>query len=135
MSVVCSQTLNLPPSCDITAEKGMAMTAQNGFTIDVREGRVIVSGELDMACAPSMSESILRLAAATGGRVVLDLSEVTFMGSCGINELLRMHDVLSLRVVAVSPQVRRVLDITDLSWLILDADSRPIDGRVAALIA
>ena len=107
------------------------MTPQAGFSIDMREGRIVVSGELDMASAPAMSESILRLAAATGGQVVLDLSEVSFMGSCGIKELLRMREVLSLQVVAVSPQVQRVLDITDMSWLVLDADSRTSDGRVA----
>ncbi|HUP73517.1 MAG TPA: STAS domain-containing protein, partial [Acidimicrobiales bacterium] len=81
------------------------------------------------------SESILRLEAAAEGQVALDLSGVTFMGSCGIKELLRMRDVLSLRVDAVRPQVQRVLDITDLSWLILDADSRTSDGRVEALTA
>jgi anti-sigma B factor antagonist len=110
----------------------MAMTPQDGFSIEVHEGRVVVAGELDMASAPAMSQSILRLEAAAAAQFLLDLSGVTFMGSCAINELLRMRELLSLRVVAVSPQVQRVLDITDLSWLILDADARTSDGRAAA---
>ena len=105
------------------------MKPQDGFSIDVCEGRVVVSGELDMASAPAMTEAILRQAAATGGQAVLDLSEVTFMGSCGITELLRMREILSRSVVAVSPQVLRVLDITDMSWLVLDAAARTSAGR------
>ena len=47
-----------------------------------------ISGELDLATAPQLTEALRDTSSA--GQVVLDLSELTFMDSCGIRALLEL---------------------------------------------
>jgi anti-sigma B factor antagonist len=68
-------------------------------------------------------------------RVVVDLSEVTFMDSAGINALVaayhRVGPDSELRLVGLRPNVRRVFEITGLLELIRvepsDDPSAPVD--------
>ena len=95
------------------------MTPQAGFSIDVREGRVVVSGELDMASAPAMSESILRLAAATGGQVVLDLSEVKRGRSLAFQQRHpRVAKFLSESTLSAAPRPKTISVVlrNDAGW-------------------
>jgi anti-anti-sigma factor len=108
---------------------------RHGLSIDVRGDCVVVAGELDTASVSAMSETVLRHAFATAKQVVLDLSGVTFMGPGGVRELLRLNSALSLRGVVASPQVQRVLEITGLSWLVLDTDEETGVEREEAHIA
>jgi anti-sigma B factor antagonist len=66
------------------------------FEIDVHaEGErtvVSVSGELDMATATSMRETVLELPEAGRRRVVADLSGVTFIDCQGLNTLVALDD-------------------------------------------
>ncbi|MFV2100341.1 STAS domain-containing protein [Micromonospora sp. LOL_024] len=79
---------------------------------------VVVTGEVDMATADSMLETVLREPAA---RVTLDLRAVTFFDSAGIHAVVRLagHYPGALTVLP-SRQVSRVLEIAGLStqpWL------------------
>ncbi|MCX4473860.1 STAS domain-containing protein [Micromonospora sp. NBC_01655] len=75
--------------------------------------RVVVSGEVDMATADTMLQSVLREPA---GRVTLDLRAVTFFDSVAIHAVVQLSrrypDALT---VLPSRQVRRVLEISGLA--------------------
>jgi len=81
---------------------------------------VEVAGEVDMATSPQVTEAV---EAAPDGcrRVVVDLSEVTFLDSSGLNSLVGSRRSLGargieLRVVSPSDHVvRRVFEIAQLT--------------------
>jgi anti-sigma B factor antagonist len=69
-------------------------TDHTAFSIETSEvgGRLLVRprGELDLATAPDLEELVMgRL--AEGGRVVLDLRELSFMDSNGVRVLVAAH--------------------------------------------
>jgi anti-anti-sigma factor len=80
---------------------------------DLRGDRLIlVHGELDVATAPWLAALLKRLRERRHP-VVLDLSEVAFMDSSGLNVLLDAHaagrrDGWSFSIRRVSPRVARV---------------------------
>jgi len=79
-----------------------------------------VSGDLDLASAPRLSEALAELVADP---VVVDLSECTFLDSAGMGVLLASARALSdagrsLRVAAADPRILRVLEITAVDTLI-----------------
>lgn len=99
------------------AEFGVAVVSSEHERAIVR-----VAGDLDMATADSLAEA----GASVGGveRLVLDLTECTFLDSAGvraITSLLRDHGRVSL--VVVDPGIRRVLEITALDTMLEIHDS------------
>jgi anti-anti-sigma factor len=79
------------------------------------QGVIWLSGELDMATSPEFRA--VALAAVDGrDRLVIDLSELSFLGSAGIRELLSLADQTRSGIVLRSPagNVRRVLEITNV---------------------
>ncbi len=89
-----------------------------------RNGRAIVfmSGEIDLAAKEQIGDA---LSAARQGSadVVVDLSELTFIDSTGINALV--SEVLKVRegrfqIVGVPARIRRVFEITGVADLLLD---------------
>jgi anti-anti-sigma factor len=94
----------------------------DAYAIDVREpsGDVLIlglDGEFDLAAAPALREQ-LEAARTSGVRgVVLDLTEVTFVDSSGLRELLRAssayrEDGMSLVLAGLQPAVVRLLELT-----------------------
>jgi anti-sigma B factor antagonist len=88
---------------------------QSGETPVVR-----VVGEVDIATAPSLRERLEQVL-APARRVVVDLSEVTFLDSTGLSVLVGAWKRLSgeglegdLRLVVVRPTIQKVLEITGL---------------------
>jgi anti-anti-sigma factor len=85
--------------------------------------RVQVQGELDLSTSPRLDQ-VLHHEIGAGRRVVLDLSEVAFIDSTGLNTLiaaLRASDSNSGGLMlspSLPAQVRRVLDITGLDKVI-----------------
>jgi stage II sporulation protein AA (anti-sigma F factor antagonist) len=74
--------------------------------------RLIAAGEIDVASAPILAAQLC--AATDGGAVVVvDLGDVTFMDSSGLNALVMAHHAAPghVRLGAVHPNVRRVLEI------------------------
>jgi anti-sigma B factor antagonist len=79
---------------------------------------VTAAGELDMATSPQVEAAVSEVLPGSP-RVVIDLSEVTFMDSSALRMLTQAHRALSgsggqLRVVVATPQVRKVLQLTGL---------------------
>lgn len=85
---------------------------------------VTPSGEIDRDTAPQMHAVLGEAVRAAGtGSVVVDLHRVSFMDSSGIGALLAAHRLArstgaTLRVRDPAPQVRMVLDITNV-WDLL----------------
>jgi anti-sigma B factor antagonist len=80
---------------------------------------VTASGEVDIATAPELENALLQAEANLSGltSLVLDISGVTFLGSVGINIMMRFHHRcatagLSFTVSGPHGTVARVLRIT-----------------------
>jgi anti-sigma B factor antagonist len=85
-----------------------------------RQGVPVVwaAGEIDVSTAPRLREHLTSLP-SDAERVVVDLSEVTFLDSTGLGVLVagwkRCEDNgASLELVVTRPQVTKVLEITTL---------------------
>lgn len=78
-----------------------------------------VTGEIDVATAPALRDSVLGLLNRGAPSLVLDLRGVTFVDSTGVGSLLRIHHRQALlggsvHFVADQPAVLRVLDLMQL---------------------
>jgi anti-sigma B factor antagonist len=88
-----------------------------------RNGRAIVfvRGDIDMASSQAFRDALLT-AQRGAPDVMVDLSEVLFIDSTGINALIQAYrrapDRGSLRLVSPRPAVRRVFEITGVSELL-----------------
>jgi anti-sigma B factor antagonist len=87
-----------------------------------------VSGEIDLATAPELVSAVD--GAVDARRVVVDLSDATFVDSAAINSLIRCRRELGERGIAfrlVSPPdgiVRKALEITNVITELGVVDSR-----------
>jgi len=96
--------------------------AGSGLELAVTPGpvsTVVVSGELDIAAAPALTEALDRLTADGATEIALDLSGVTFCDSTGLGAFVHADQALQARgarLVLVNPseRVRRLLAITSL---------------------
>jgi anti-sigma B factor antagonist len=84
--------------------------------------RVQVRGDVDLSTSPELGQTLTR-AIDAGSSVVLDLSEVTFIDSTGLNTLIRALKACETNggALALSPnlpaEVSRVFEITGLDGL------------------
>lgn len=94
---------------------------------------LVITGELDLATAPDVREAIRSTFLATGDRIVLDMSRVTFIDSTGIRTVLeaQQHATATLVLVAPSAPVTRVLDVTRLRGRFVEVST----GADAAALA
>lgn len=101
------------------------MTVGHDSGLDVVARRVgdaaviAVTGEIDAFTAGPLRERILHVVARESKRVVLDLSDVTFLDSAGINVLVSVRRRLLLldgylRLAALRPAPARVLEVCGL---------------------
>ena len=80
---------------------------------------IALSGELDIATAPRLTEEVEMAVWGTVGAFVLDLSGLTFLDSSGLHALLRARAYLAREdrtLVLVCPPgpARRVLDLASV---------------------
>jgi anti-anti-sigma factor len=78
-----------------------------------------VSGDVDISCALALRERLVAAIDPSHARLVLDLSEVTFMDASGLGALMaaRRRSLRlggNVRLVAPSSSVRRALDASGL---------------------
>jgi anti-sigma B factor antagonist len=100
------------------------MTADQGIQFSVRpvgDGVVKISGELDLRTRDQLVHTAGEQA-DRGGRLVLDLSELTFCDSTGLAGLVRLHkraDAAGGTLVLRAPtaRVRHLLSLTGLTRL------------------
>ena len=95
-----------------------------GFVVDGAGVRgapgVAVRGEVDMAAAPELEAVIEATIRASAGAVVIDLTEVGFIDSSGLQVLLRARALLgredrALALVCPHGPVRRVFELSGVS--------------------
>lgn len=82
-----------------------------------------IKGEVDASTAQEMGKSLKGHLAQGQQRIVIDLSEMTFISSPGIRELLYTHREAQqlggeLRIAAPTDRVRRILEISGVNLLI-----------------
>jgi anti-anti-sigma factor len=92
------------------------------------DATLLVKGEIDLGTAPQLQAEVSRLVEEGRRRVRVDLRDVTFMDSQGINVLARAHRRLStegaaLTLVAPSEPVRRILEITGVDRVVTIASA------------
>jgi anti-sigma B factor antagonist len=81
--------------------------------------RVVARGELDVATADRLAQTLEPVIEGGATLVVLDLSDVTFLDSSGLRTIVRGATALEdhggrLVVDGASPAVSRVLEVTGL---------------------
>jgi anti-sigma B factor antagonist len=80
---------------------------------------VVVRGEVDMATAPQLRDTLLELVEGGASRVTLDCRGLDFLDSSGIGVLIAVKKQLgdggSLTLEAPPAHVRKVLDLTGVS--------------------
>lgn len=80
---------------------------------------VLASGRLNMVSAPNLRTYIDELVASGANRIVVNLADTTFMDSSGLGALIGCLKVArqaggDLRIAAVQPQVKMVLELTSM---------------------
>jgi anti-anti-sigma factor len=80
--------------------------------------RVTLTGELDMASAPALSDELDRTAAHFTSAVVLDLSALTFIDCAGLRAVFAFTDRVRargwrLQIISPPPQIARVFTLFD----------------------
>lgn len=89
-------------------------TADEGKAVRLR-----VSGEIDMSTVPTFEEALSAALGDKPERLMIDLSEVNFMDSSGLNALVRARNALEdtgveLVISGMSDPVRRLFDVSGL---------------------
>ena len=92
---------------------------------------VQVSGELDIATAPQLSDHLIALI-RDGHRIVVELTEVEFMDSSGLEVLLRCHRAAECAGTGLilrrpSRRVVRLLELSGLTSYFLIETELPVD--------
>ena len=98
------------------------MVDEFGISEQRREGVSVIAphGEIDVATAPGLRDSLDKVIGRDGGLVVVDLTAVTFIDSTGLGVLIgaqRHCDEAEseLRIVVTDPRIRKVFEITGLT--------------------
>ena len=94
---------------------------QFDIAVEHRDGVVVVQpkGELDIATTPMLDEILTDLA-SRGASAVLDLSQVEFIDSSGLQTILTAHtasqrDGFGLTMIAGPPPVMKVFELAGLT--------------------
>ncbi len=116
------------------AEHVFGEVPETALTVDQDQssspGRTVVrvSGEIDMLTAPRLRDEVTPLVSAAGSDVVVDLDEVTFLGSNGLGVLVELsHQAAAagsrFRLVCANRTVIRPIALTGLDQVLELHDS------------
>jgi len=99
---------------------------------------LVLAGEIDLATSGQFRDAIEGALAAPGSSVVIDMTDVTFMDSTMLRELLRAHKEIDagggrLVIAGAQAAVRRLLELTGTSGLfVMTEDREAALGTLAA---
>lgn len=110
-----------------SSEEVLAVSTRTGPDGAVR---VTAAGEVDTFTCPRLRSTLKAQLGAKPGKLVLDLSAVTFLGSAGLAALVEAQrsahaDRVALELIATSRAVRRPLEVTGLIELFTITDGDP----------
>lgn len=95
------------------------MTTDEVFAIEVTDGIIRVTGDLDAHTAPRLDDVVRGLIDAGAERIVVDMAAVEFVDSSGLRSLIRARaDGADGREVVVhnpSAATLRLLDVTGMT--------------------
>ena len=97
----------------VAAESGWDVPVEFHVVVDLTANPPVVTvwGEVDLATVAAFREALSEAIEAGRDEIVVDLNHVTFMGSTGIRELVRVHNACRrIEVRAASGIVRRALE-------------------------
>ena len=80
---------------------------------------LLLRGELDMACSPTLDAALKRICTDQVQALVLDLSQLTFIDSTGLRAILLARELCEshgseLRLIPGPSQVQRLFEVTGL---------------------
>ena len=123
-----SQGPNLPAITGLVIpRKGRAMGLQPPFEARSQEKDGVVtialSGELDMATAPMLSDNLAPFEGNGVSTIILDLQDLTFIDSTGMHVFLEarrraMSNGHRLLLSGAGPAARRLFDLTGTQFLL-----------------
>jgi anti-sigma B factor antagonist len=121
-----------PGSSPETLPCSQAPPGQGGFTVEVCDGepaRVVVTGELDGAALAPFEDALAELL-ESGRPIVLDLSRLTFIDSCGLWAVTLTQRICRQRgirlLIEPGPErVHSVFEVTGLADLLPFAPASP----------
>jgi anti-anti-sigma factor len=125
---VTRQPSKRPSPSAAALERGDGMSEQQRPVFEVEQAwwsrapGVIVRGEVDINTAAKLTEALDAAIRESVGAFVVDLGDVVFLDSSGINVLIRARAVLGrddrpIIIVCPPNQVRRVLDLAGIADL------------------
>ena len=110
---------------EVFGAAGGELAAEFRVWVDVEAEPVCVgvAGELDLlTCAP-FRHALADALASRPPRLALDFRAVTFVGSTGLREIVRiLPAVESIEIRSAPPSVRQVLEMVDLGERVVIAD-------------
>lgn len=101
----------------------MAGENKNDLQIETRQVQgaaiVILRGEIDLHSSPPLRKVLLEYVERKAARVIVDLTEVTYVDSSGVGTLVELKRKLDrqrgqVTLVGVQPRVKSVFEITQL---------------------
>lgn len=99
------------------------VAALNEFQLSIEQGDAVVrlrlGGEFDLAAAEKFQEELERAESAKPRLIVLDLSDLTFIDSTGLQMILQAdahsrENSFGLEIVRGSEKVQRVFEVTGM---------------------
>ena len=110
------------PSAEHSSVDAQGICLPCAYTIETRAAAggvtvLVLAGELDLAAAPALRETVGAARAGGARGLVLDMAEVRFVDSSALRELLRAStaceaDGVPLVLGALQPAVARLLELT-----------------------
>jgi len=124
--------MNEPVRMGEQPEAPLRITIERVESADV----VRLAGDLDLLTAPLLRDQLWPLLERPGGLTLVDLNELSFLGSAGLSELAAANDTalrngVRLVLVATSRTVLRPLEVTGLHTLFPIFES--VDAAFSAL--
>lgn len=111
----------------VIPQKGRAMGLQPPFGARSQEkdgvATIALSGELDMAAAPILSDTLALFVGNGVSTIILDLQDLTFIDSTGIHTFLEarrraMSNGHRLLLSGAGPATRRLFELTGTQFLL-----------------
>jgi anti-sigma B factor antagonist len=100
-----------------------------------KSGHIVrVGGEVNLRSSPQLRGLLMRVIAQDPGRLIVDLSKVSYMDSSGVGTLVEIKRLVEreggrLVLAALQPRVRGVLEISQLDKFFTIVQTIDEDGQ------
>ena len=105
-------------------------------TSDSSQTQVFLAGEVDLETVPELKATLEGIARGKAKHFVLDLSELSYLGSAGVSAIITASEELRERgaelvITGAHGTVKVVLEMLGLSHLLRQTASTPASGPAA----